>query len=301
MDSLKSLMDKKQYDLVIKLTENAEDSTYLFYRISALLAIGQPLKSLDVILTHRKILEKDLGILIKVHIEILCLLGRFDEAYEEMKYYEALPYVSQQVEELLRDMPKYIRAEEKKMNASTGMNDEQVKKMLHSKDKNDVIIALDIVRERDINVFLPDLKRLMVENEHQSLRSFALFVLVQKGIDGVFEFKHIDKIIEVNPSLSVPPFTGDKFNNIVKKMASEFSNPSLSDNATQIYSTYIMYLYPEDIPYSEEEIIEALYEVSTNYLQAHKEPLEDRCSYKGLDIERVKQLIREINEALENF
>ena len=36
MDSLKTLMDKKQYDLVIKLTENSNDSIALFYRLSAL-------------------------------------------------------------------------------------------------------------------------------------------------------------------------------------------------------------------------------------------------------------------------
>ena len=85
MDSLKTLMDKKQYDLVLKLTENATDSTHLFYRISALLALGKAEESLQVILDNRSELEKDLSILIKVHIEILCILGRFEEAYEEME------------------------------------------------------------------------------------------------------------------------------------------------------------------------------------------------------------------------
>ena len=69
MDSLKSLMDKKQYDLVIKLTENSTDSTYLFYRISAFLALGKPLESLSVIENNRDILEKDLYILLKIHID----------------------------------------------------------------------------------------------------------------------------------------------------------------------------------------------------------------------------------------
>ena len=41
MDSLKTLMDKKQYDLVLKLTENSQDSLALFYRLSAMLATGK--------------------------------------------------------------------------------------------------------------------------------------------------------------------------------------------------------------------------------------------------------------------
>ena len=79
MDSLKTLMDKKSYDLVIKLTENSSDALSLFYRISALLAVGQIEDALQVILTKRNILKSRLVLLIKFHLEILCLLKRFDE------------------------------------------------------------------------------------------------------------------------------------------------------------------------------------------------------------------------------
>ena len=46
MDTLKSLMDKHEYELVIKLTEKSGDVDSIFYRISALLAIGQGEKAL---------------------------------------------------------------------------------------------------------------------------------------------------------------------------------------------------------------------------------------------------------------
>ena len=301
MDSLKSLMDKKQYDLVIKLTENSVDITYLFYRISAFLALGKPLESLAVIENNRDILEKDLSILIKIHIEILCLLSRFDEAYKELERYKNLPYVSQQVEELLADLPQYIRDEERKAFSNKEMDDEQVRKLLRSKQLNDAIIALDIIRERDINKYLEDLKWAMVNHQTQSIRSFSLFVLVQKKINGNFKFKHIDKVIDVNPSLLTPPFVGEPFNTIVKRLSVEFKDPSVSENAIQILSTHIMFIYPEDIPYSEDEIVEALYQISTRYLQSQPEKLADRCFDKGLDVEMVQQLIDEINFSLENF
>ena len=301
MDSLKSLMDKKQYDLVIKLTENSVDITYLFYRISAFLALGKPLESLAVIENNREILEKDLSILIKIHIEILCLLNRFDDAYKELERYKNLPYVSQLVEELLADLPQYIRDEERKAFSNKEMDDEQVRKLLRSEQLNDAIIALDIIRERDINKYLEDLKWAMVNHQTQSIRSFSLFVLVQKNIDGSFKFKHIDKIIDVNPSLLTPPFVGEPFNTIAKRLSVEFKDPSVSENAIQILSTHIMFIYPEDIPYSEDEIVEALYQISTRYLQSQPEKLADRCFDKGLDVERVQQLIDEINFSLENF
>lgn len=301
MDSLKSLMDKKQYDLVIKLTENATDRTYLFYRISAFLAIGKAEESLKVIKKNRSELEKDLALLIKIHIEILCIIGNFDEAYEEMERYKNLPYVSQQVEELLAEMPKYIREEERKLNAGREMNDEQVRKLLRSPEVNDAIIGLDIVRERDINRYLEDLRWLMVNHRSQSIRSFSLFVLVQKKVDGMFKFRHIDKVIGVNPSLLKAPFVGEPFNTLVKKLSLEFKDPSVSEHAIQILSTHIMYIYPEEIPYEQDEIVEALYQVASSYLQSKNNDLKDRCFDKGLDVDRVQQLIDEVRFSLENF
>ena len=301
MDSLKSLMDKKQYELVIKLTENSEDSTYLFYRISAFLALGKPLESLQVIEANRSILEKDLSILIKVHIEILCILCKFDQAYQELERYKNFPYVSQQVEELLTSLPKYIREEERKMNSSKEMSDEQVKKLLHSSEMSDVIIGLDIVRERDILRYLDDLRWLMINHDSQSIRSFSLFVLVQKGIEGEFKFKHIDQIIDVKPKELIPPFVGEPFNGLVRRLSVELKDPALSENAIQILSTHIMFIYPEETPYSGDEIVEALYQISSTYLHSKKEELKDRCLSKGLDVERVQQLIDEINISLENF
>ena len=301
MDSLKSLMDKRQYDLVLKLTENSIDPTYLFYRISALLALGRPQESLKCIEDNRMLLQKDLSILIKVHIEILCLLGMFDKAYEEMKYYQNLPYASQVVEELLAKLPEYIRAEEKKAYSGHEMNDDQIKNLTHSKDLNDVIIALDLIKERDINKFLQDIKWLMINHSSQSIRSFSLFVLVQKKVSGVFDFKHVDEIIQVKPAELDPPFMGEWFNNLVKKLSMELNDPSLSENAIQILSSHIMFIYPDKIDNSEDEIIEALYQISGTYLQSKKDSLEDRCAAKNLSIERVQELIDKINYSLENF
>ncbi|MCR5184943.1 MAG: hypothetical protein K6C32_02555 [Bacilli bacterium] len=302
MDSLKTLMDKKQYALVLKLTENSVDPTYLFYRISALLATGKAEESLACIKANRELLESNLSILIRVHMEILCLLGRFDEAYEELKHYENLPYVSQQVEELLRSMPQYIRSEEKKSFGSKEMNDDQVIKLLRSDDMNDVLIALDIVKSRKIEPFLNDLRALMVNHPLQSIRSFTLFVLVQNEFKQEVAFKHIDEIIHVVPANLEPPFSTNQFNNVVRKISHEYKNPSLEETAIQILSTYIMYIYPDVIAYSDEVIIEALFQIGNTYLQtSDSKDLSSRCVEKKISLVEVKELIDKINKALNDF
>lgn len=302
MDSLKSLMDKRQYDLVIKLTENSQDMNYLFYRISALLATGHGEEALSVIKKNRQILQGDLPLLMKIHIEILCLLNNFDEAYEEVKYYENLPYVSQEVEEIIRDLPKLVREEEKKSLSNCELSNDALKERLKSNDETVVLPALDMVRGRDINMFLPDIQRIMLSFPKQSIRSFALLLLVQKKIDQELSFNHIGKAIKINPSKLEPPFIGDEFNEFVRSMQNEIKDPAVSDDAIQILSSYIIYMYPEKLEINYALLIEALRTISEEYLQIeNKMPLSVRCESKGINEKEVLELIQRIKEAVSNF
>ncbi len=302
MDSLKSLMDRKEYELVVKLTENSTDMNYLFYRISAFLALGRGEEALKTIKDNRKILENDLSLLMKIHIEILCLLNNFDEAYEELKYYENLPYVSQQVEEVLRDLPKFIREEEKRSLSSKELSNDDLRKRLQSSDQNVVLPALDTVRERDVTMFLYDIQKILVDFPKQAIRSFALLLLVQKHIDKEMDFNHIGQVIKVNPSKLEPPFIGDEFNNFLRELQSELRNPAANENAIQILSSYIIYTYPIALNVNYAILIEALRNISFEYLRIDdEETLEKRCEQKGIDLEEVQQLIHRIKDCLDDF
>ena len=277
MDSLKTLMDRQDYELVIKLTENSEDTTSLFYRVAAFVGSNHPKEALACIEKNRKILEKDMSVLIKLHIETLCIVGDFDKAYEELKYYENLPYVSQEVEELLKEMPKYIRAEEKRALGSKELDTAGVKKLLHSGDYNDVLIGLDIVRGKDLNDFIIDIKDLMKNYPKQSIRSFSLFILVQREYDKEVEFNHMGEIIKLVPKDTEPPFVGEKFNSLVKDIQMTFKNPVLAETAVNALSTHIMYTYPEPIKEDPEALKIALYRIACEYTSTlDKSSLEDK-------------------------
>ncbi len=302
MDNLKTLMDKRQYDLVIKLTEIADEPNALFYRISALLAVGKTEDALNSITSNQKILESHMSLLIKTHVEILCLLTRFDEAYAILEYYKNRPYVSQEVEELLRDMPQMIRLEERKHSSMRFIKDEELIKKLESDDPDVILMAIDIVRERDINKFLDYIQNIMVKFPKQSIRSLALLLLVQKKVDRSFSFNHIGEMIKVNPSELEPPFVGDSFNQLVKALDSAYRNPVLSENAVSILSTHLLYIYPQSINIETAILVEALFQIASEYLNSdEKGHLLERCKEKNLDPDEVKSLISEIKNSLDNF
>ena len=298
MDSLKTLLDQKKYDLVLKLTERSETANDLFYRISAYIYLGKYEDALFVIQDHQKTLESNLLSLVNAHINLLCALGRFDQARVTLDYYSNLPYQSQAVEEMLQKMPEVIELEEKKQTTLRFYNDEQLEAYLKSDKLEEVLIGLDSVKNRDVFTFLPILKDILVNHPKQMIRSYTLMLLVQKEVDRQLQMKSVDEIIEVNPKHINPPFTSVIFNETIKLIDQNFKDPSLAQNATQLFSEYEMYLYPRSIKEAPKDLCAALYIITRKY--AHQ-PLEDLKGYYEaleLDENKIDSLVKEIEDIL---
>ena len=304
MDSLKSLMDKKQYDLVLKLTENSQDSLALFYRLSAMLATGRSEDALKLIKDKRQILLAKPGVLMKIHIELLCLLGKFDEAYSELRYYQELPYENQETEELLNSLPKYIREEEIKVYKRQEVGQDELRKKLLSKNDVDVLSALDAVRGQSLESFLLPIINILKNYPKQLVRTFALLLLVAKKYDKKVEFLHGDKLIEVIPNELDEPFIIPGLGNIddlSSLFQNEYHDPSLSQNAINILSSYMVYIYPNKVNYSKEELLVVFGYIAKELLQSKDNDLDKLCEKHGLDKQEIKEEVNKIKAHLEDF
>ena len=304
MDSLKTLMDKKAYDLVISLTENSQDSLSLFYRISALLAVGKSEDALSVINARQKILQEKLGLLVKIHIEILCLLGRFDEAYDKLRYYVELPYQNQETEEVLRAMPDYIRKEEKSSYRQHAMSSDDIMNQLMSKNDEEVLAALDALKEQKLDQYLLPILKIIRSFPKQVVRTFALLLLVNEKYDKEVEFLHKDELKKVVPSCLEEPFMVPGFKNLNElsfALQSLYHDPSIASNALQIISSYLLYIYPDRLDMTADEIVMVFGFLAKRLLRVNEDDLKDVCEEKDLDYKSICQKINEINEDLKNF
>lgn len=304
MDSLKTLMDQKNYNLVIKLTENSNDAIALFYRLSALLAVGQSEEALNLIKTKRLIMQKKLALLIKFHIEILCLLKRFDEAYEELKYYEELPYESQEVEEILRSMPAYIRNEERTVYVPP-MDEDQIREKLINGNDGEVLACLDRIKALPLlDPFNIAIFKVMTSRERQVIRSIALLVLVYKKYDKEVKFLHHDKMITVVPAELDDPFIIPGYSSIEEfsnALHSEYHDPSIADDALNIVSSYLLYNYPDKLDLTGDESLVIFGYIAKKLLRVNIDDLQSVCESKGLDYSKVIKRIEEVEEDLNHF
>lgn len=291
MDNLKSIFDKQDYDLVIKLTKTSSDPDDLFYCLSAYLSLNRIDDALALIKEKHLLLEKRLPMLMKSHIELLCLKGNYEEAYQQVDYYKNLPYYSQEAEEILKDLPKMIRDYERKSYRSS-INDDEIEKLLLSKSEQDVLFGLDALREKELSPYYLYINKILTSFPKQLVRSFCLLLLVNKKVDHNFKFLHIDKLIEVNPIKLNPPFDDTSFNNIKKKMQELYKDVSLSESALQILSTYLIYIYPDSINLDDKLLFEALHIISASYLN---------IEYHSSNEEECRSLVNDIRHANEDL
>ena len=304
MDSLKTLMDKKQYDLVIKLTENSNDSVALFYRLSALVAVGQSIEALNLINSNRLIFQNRLDILIKVHIEILCLLGRFDDAYDALKYYQELPYESQVVEEILKAMPAYIRKEEKASYQHREKSTEEITSLLMSKNDEEVLAALDAIKNQPLNDYLLPILNILRSHPRQVVRSFALLLLVDKKYDKEVDFLDNGNLVKIKPSSLEEPFKIPGYQDLQDfsyALQITYHDPSLVNDAINIISSYLIYIYPHSLMLSKNESLVIFGYLSKKLLRVDISDLEDVCLRYKIDYQKVLQEIEKIDEVLKNF
>ena len=269
-----------------------------------MLATGRSEDALKLIKDKRQILLAKPGVLMKIHIELLCLLGKFDEAYSELRYYQELPYENQETEELLNSLPKYIREEEIKVYKRQEVGQDELRKKLLSKNDVDVLSALDAVRGQSLESFLLPIINILKNYPKQLVRTFALLLLVAKKYDKKVEFLHGDKLIEVIPSELDEPFIIPGLGNIddvSSLFQNEYHDPSLSQNAINILSSYMVYIYPNKVNYSKEELLVVFGYIAKELLQSKDNDLDKLCEKHGLDKQEIKEEVNKIKVHLEDF
>ena len=290
MEDLRKLLEERKFEEVLEATKESKKSEELFFRLSALMALGKLKDAIDCIEINRIALQDNLPWLMRLHIELLCLDGRFDEAFEEVKYYENLPYDSQESEETLKMLPKIIREYENNK-AHQAMDKDEIIKGLSSKNSDDVLASLDALRDKDLVPYYIFLQKILTSFPKQAIRSFALLLLVQRAVNKSFKFNHMGNVIEVNPSLLKPPFVGDDFEKMIKRMEEEYKDPSITQNAISILSSYLIYIYPDTVDFEEDELVDALYHLSCQYLQIDT----------AIPSKSIAERVRQMSEILADF
>ena len=250
MDNLDTLFNKKQYDLVVKLTELSSDPKERFLRISSLVSLNKIDQALDEIEKYQNIIEAKYPYqLMKLHFELLLSKQLYDEARLALHHYENLPYISQEVEEFMKDMKTRIEDEARPKAKKTIPMDEIYDVL--EKETNQGIISQVIfsLKDYNINTYIDSLKIFILrEDVHPNFRTYALILLVDNKYDEDIEFLSLNGVILVNPSQLEPPFMSKQFNETCRQITLKGEqNVTLIETALHLFNCFIIDTYPINI------------------------------------------------------
>lgn len=293
MDNLKSLFDKKQYELLLSLSEDAHDLNALLYRINAFIALGNYLGAISVFKNpmHKDTLFKhDPLKCLEMHFALLLHEKRYLEALDELKKYENYPYVSQEVEEYLRSLPKKIATYQENENIKSRLYDEEeiIRTLNKSSDNAKIINYLYYLKKLDIAPYLDSLVKLLVkDNVKDDVKTFALLLLIAKKVNKMVTIKKMQQEYKVNPSQLEPPYVGEKYQEVVHLINLISRDPSIENIALNLFNQYLMNIYPR-APYhiSGRKIALAFYILAHKYLKTNFDVLktirENHCDDKEI-------------------
>lgn len=299
MDNLKSLMEKRNYDLVLKITDNSKDTDELFYRISAFTALGKLEEALNVIKENRKILETKLDLLIKVHFQLLYLLNKFDEARDEVDNYYLLPYYSQAVEEKLKELPKEIAAKEKESYMITNHVKFIDDILLNPKDPQDVISAIELIKDEDLFKYCLKLQNVLSSDISREVKNYVVFRMIKAEVNYKFLYKINDnEIVELNPIKTKSPFASEIFSEIMTRIDKINKNPVLQKNMLDILMIYVTNLFPYEISGEPNTIYYSIKLIAYDLLKLDNNEVLDEIESSETPLVKVIEYENKIKEFL---
>jgi hypothetical protein len=211
-----------------------------------------------------------------------------------MKDVENRPYVSQEVEEVLRGLNGYIRANERATFHYEKMEPEELKeKLLTTKDDFMLLQLLSKV-EADPSKYLSEIRSIVSSDRNDSLRTFALLLLVQAKDEKEITFVKREKEYKLIPSTLEAPFVNETYKKTLSFIEGGSKNTSIIQAAKSLYDNEVLAIYPET---GEEDLklnAAAYLLLAAKYLGAAAELL-----ISGIDEEKAKKLSESIENDLE--
>ena len=277
MEELEQLFDKKNYQEILIKTEGNKDPKILFVRLAALLSLNKSEEAKKLLLENRKALfEFDPIRTLKANFSLRILFVEFDEAYQDYEIFANYPYMNQEVEEALRDIPRALRLAERKSILPKEATISDFSNIFKGKDNFAILEALKALKKKDFPPLEKDILALLTRADLPfQVRVYTLLMLVSLRYDKEVSFLHLEGIKKYLPKELPAPYSDDLYQECVSEIKNKLLDPSLQRVALSMLDEGILLSYPN--PFLEKEkkdlTLSALSILTNQYLLSKNEPL----------------------------
>lgn len=292
---------KGEYDKVVTGLELTKQPDEIWLVVDSYVQMNQIDNAVRTIENNREILLKDdPKKTMFINIDLLVNNKDYVRALITLNFYEELPYISIEVEELLSALKKYIyKSMNKKINKKS--DDDIIKDLNTSNNLELLMKSLIEIQQRDINVFLETLKDILKkENYDETIKTFALLLLSEKRVMEEVTYVKGDITYNIVPYELDPLPSAKEIEQKVFRYVSD-KDVSVLNSMTSLISNYALKVYPDDIFVDgEEELIMAFYLLAYKMYGKDLKLVEDLIKSKNLNLETIKALAQNIENILQD-
>lgn len=275
MNDLKKLFEETKYQEILERTEKETDGESLFYRLMSLMALSEGERAMALLEKNRYEIFKSHPLqTLKSDFSLRILRKEWDEAYKDYDVFSNYPYISQEVEEALRSIPKALRIAEKEASLPLEASLKEMRETLKGKDDFAILSLLKSLKKEDFPALEKELTNLLSRKEvHPFVRTYALLYLVSLSYSKEVSFLKDDELLRLIPSKLEPPYVDACYKSFVDLLEATLLDPSLYHVARNLLDEYILLSYPTDVLEKEDEnlLLSALSLLAKDYLKGKGE------------------------------
>lgn len=290
MSQISTLIENGKYLEATALDEASLHGRDLFFLVSAYLSLGKGKEAMEVMVNHRKeLFETDPLLTLKTNFEIRFLLKQFDEAEEDKEYFENLPYVSQKVEEALRELPSTIAATRYASTSHQHSLEELLEMLSSPSDDLMLLSALNGLKKvGELEDYRGLVEELLVGPYHDDVKTYALMLLSAKGSTHPVTLVKRGKSYELVPERLGTPYGLPEYGYLRKKIDG-VGDLSLREVMGELLDLHALIAYPERFvtPGEEEPYFVGLTNLARSYLGQKEEEIEGRAKDYREEIGRL--------------
>lgn len=252
----------------------------------------------DLILTKFKkhvddLYHYDAVALIDYHIDFLLDKSRFQDALEALSVYDEKPYISQEVNDLIKEYRQktYILMLPKSAKADVAAS--HLRDSLYSREPRRVLNAVQQIIENIDRPEIKDLLKPILLNEQDDLlKNFVLYELFDRFYEGTIEVKKFGKLHTINFAKFRPKMVKYtyEFGVLVDEFLAEQKNVTIRFTMQHISKKHALYLYPYKLdPKDYDLVLHLFYVRAANYYEKDF-TLEEHAKKNNLDLNRLIML-----------
>lgn len=298
METLKSLFEKKQYQLIIDLKSNSRNVEDLPYLVNSYIAIGKINEAINAFETNLSNYFVSLPLYtVTTYFDLLFHVGDKTKIRKMINIFKDYPYISQEIEEIIQNYENQIFKDAK--SKSKLDIDEIFEKIQNCDSELEKLNYIHMLNDYNIQDYVQDIVEIIKSGVSDYLKVFALLLLVNKRIDAKFSFQTSRKTYNVDVLKLYVPFVDKFYEKVTLYIESFAHNPSLSGVCIELFNQFILAIYPDKVEEFNDDYILiclALLYLGSKYLKIEFE--KTLIDGTGYSLAQIEELVGEIEHIL---